>query len=474
MFGKKYSLIISFVSTIGFSLISSVIIGSGIFISPSLVLREVHDVGVSLSIWLVSGMLALFGALSYVELATTIRKAGGSYTYVLYIYGPAPAFLISWTQSLLIDPTCISAITLSLGSYVAKPFANLIIVQPWHAKVIAACCILIMFLTNCTTTKAVTNLQTFINCAQISTIAFIIVVGVWQLSVGHTHHFKNAFGSGEFSPGRLGSYGTAFFGALWAYNGWNTIGNITEDMIDLEKTVFRTIISAVPFVICSYFVVNVAFLTVLPPDVIANSSTVAVDFVENVFGKDVAYFIPILVAVSCYGSANGNLFAASRVPMSAGREGHMPSLLGTIHRKRHTPIPALMLTTIIALFLLLPEGSNLESLINLASVSCMFVYGITILGVIVLRVKQPELYRPCKVWIILPGIMVVVFAALVVFAFFQRPGNSALAAGIILLGLPVYFVLVRPGKHLPGWLSRGVRKLTDVVKEKMNLVPCSA
>lgn len=452
-------------------MLSGVIIGSGIFISPSLVLREVHDVGVSLSVWVLSGILTLLGALSYCELATTVQTAGGSYAYVLYVYGSMPAFLISWTQSLLIDPTTLAAITLSLGNYAIKPFENVIEVQPWHAKVIAVCCILVIFVTNCISTKITTSLQTIFNCAQISAIIFIVLLGLWQLCGGKIYNFENMFGNAVFNTRQLGSYGTAFFGSLWAYNGWNTIGNITEDMIHVEKNVFRTVISAVPFVLFSYVIVNLSFLTVLSPEEIAESSTVAIDFVQKVLEKDVAYVVPVLVAISCYGSANGMLFAASRVPMSAGREGHMPSLLGTIHRDRRTPIPALMMTTVIALFLLLPNANDLESLIDLASVAYLFVYGITILGVIVLRVKCPLLYRPFKVWIGIPVLMVVVFGLLALLAFFQRPVNSSCAVGFILAGVPVYYLLAWPGRQ-PFQFGL-IKRFTVFAKKKLNLVPCT-
>ena len=219
--------------------------------------------------------------------------------------------------------------------------------------------------------------------------------------------------------------------------------------------------------------VNLSFLSALSVQQIADSPAVAVTFVRNTLGSKVAFIMPILVALSCYGAANGTVFACGRLSLAADRQGHLPEVLSMIHRKRHTPIPAVIMTSIISMAMLIPDASGLETLISFFNFSCWFIYGLSLFSVVVLRYRQPDLYRPYKVWIITPILMTLVSLFLVVVPFLDNPVNPLVASGMILLGIPFYvlFVYLEP-KHpktliaVRKWFKRSAQKT-------LNLAPCT-
>lgn len=260
---------------------------------------------------------------------------------------------------------------------------------------------------------------------------------------------------------------------MWAYDGWALIANVTEEMTNLEKNLFLSIITGIPFVIICYMLVNISFLSALTVQQIGESPAVAVLFIQETLGKKVAYLMPIFVALSCYGAANGTVFACGRLSLAAGRGGHLPQIMSMIHKTRHTPIPAIIMTTIISLIMLIPDSSSLETLIGFFNFSCWLIYGLSIFAVVVLRYRSPDMHRPYKVWIITPILMTLISAVLVVVPFLDNPVNPSIALGMVLLGIPVYYFLIYLEPKHPKCLSKTKDKITRAIRKCLNLAPCS-
>merc|ERR1712013_107112 len=360
----------------GFCLIVGILIGSGVFISPSLVMRDVKDIWLAMLVWIVCGMIALGGSLCYCELGCSIKKAGGNYAYILEAYGGLPAFLSCWTVGFIIDPSATAAITLTFGTYVMKALEGSVEPNPLHPKLLAALCILIVAFVNCWSVKAATRAQTIFTFAQIAAVLFIVCVGLWQLCVGgHSIDFStSSLWSRNLTLPNVGMLGSAMYNGLWSYDGWALISNVSEEMADLERNMFLSIVTGIPFVIVCYILINISLLSALSVPEMGASKAVAVAFVEKRLGHKVSYIMPVFVAVSCYGAANGTIFAAARVSLAAGREGHLPAVYSMIHKPRHTPIPAVLMTSAIALLMLIPDASRLETLIGFFNFSCWFIY----------------------------------------------------------------------------------------------------
>lgn len=458
----------------GFTLIVGILIGSGVFISPSLVMQSTHDAGISFVLWFACGLIALGGSLCYVELGCAIKRAGGNYAYIQEAYGDLPAFLCCWTVAFIVDPAGVAAITLTLGTYVIKPFEEWIEPNPWYPKCIAAGVILMIALVNCWSVRAATRAQTLFTFAQILSVVFVVCIGIWQLAKEGTGHITHGmFNVTSFTFKDVGPLGAALYNGLWAYDGWALVSNVTEEMTNLERNLFLSIITGIPFVICCYLLVNLSFLAALSVEQIANSPAVAVTFIDKTLGHKAAFAMPILVALSCYGAANGTVFACGRLSLAAGREGHLPELLSMIHKKRHTPIPAVIMTSIISLVMLIPDASGLETLISFFNFSCWFIYGLSLFAVVVLRIRQPDLHRPYKVWIITPILMTLISLFLVIVPFLQNPINPLIASGMIAMGVPFYFLFVYLEPKHPTALIAARRRFKKRTQKLFNLAPCT-
>merc|ERR1712168_1468767 len=435
-----------------------------------------HDTGgnvvVSLVVWITCGVIALGGSLCYCELGCSIKKAGGNYAYILEAYGGLPAFLSCWTVGFIIDPSATAAITLTFGTYVMKAFEGVIEPNPVFPKIVAALCIVIVAFVNCWSVKAATRAQTIFTFAQIVAVLFIVGVGVWQLCTnGHNIDFAGMLNT--TGKPQLGMLGSAMYNGLWSYDGWALISNVSEEMSNLERNMFLSIVTGIPFVIACYILINLSLLSALSPTEMGNSKAVAVAFIEKTLGHKAAYVMPVFIAVSCYGAANGTIFAAARVSLAAGREGHLPAVYSMIHKTRHTPIPAVLMTSAIALLMLIPDASKLETLIGFFNFSCWFIYGLTIFGVIVLRIREPNLHRPYKVWTLTPIVMTIVSVGLVIVPFLHDPVMPLVATAAIFTGVPFYFLFVHYENNHPDWLVRARTKVTKCVRKRLNLAPCS-
>ena len=486
----------------GFNLLVGIIVGSGIFIAPTIVVHQVHDFGVSLLIWVVGGCIILMGALCYCELGVMIQKAGGNYAMMTFAYGKVAGFLTCWTFAFVVDPTVIAAVALTLGTYAMKPFHQFIIptnqtsvsllyqadhttISPpitqnpdsgkeqLYEKAVAAAAILLVGITNALSIKAATLLQRLFTFCQMGAVVFVVALGIWQLAHGQVQYLGTVFTEVNLSWSLVGELGIALYGALWAYNGWQQVCNVTEEMHEVEKNLFRSVMSACPVVMVCYICVNIALMTTLSPQQLGASPAVGVDFVSDVIGTKAGYIMPILVALSCYGSVNGYVFTCCRVTLAAGREGHMPKIFGMIHRRRLTPIPSIILSTTIALLMLVPDASNIQMLITFASVAGWTIYGASVFAVIVLRFTKPDVHRPYKVWILTAVIMSFVSIFLIVVPFLSQPYVCATALGFILLGLPVYYLLIYLEPKHPTWFAKGKKQFYSFSEKKMGLAVCS-
>lgn len=210
----------------GISFIVGSIIGSGIFISPKGVLTETKSVGLSLIVWAGSGILALLGALTYSELGTLIPKSGGEYAYYTEALIPIIAYLFVWTRTIVIQPSAVAIICMVFASYFMSFFDHCGTWGPIE-KLVAIVAILTICFINCYDTKWASFVQVFFTAAKLGAVGIIIIGGFVSLGQGHTSSLKNSFEGTTDSPSRIA---LAFYDALWAYDGWNTLNYLTEEL----------------------------------------------------------------------------------------------------------------------------------------------------------------------------------------------------------------------------------------------------
>ncbi|XP_039931170.1 B(0,+)-type amino acid transporter 1 isoform X3 [Hirundo rustica] len=219
----------------GISMIVGTIIGSGIFVSPKSVLANVEAVGPCLTIWAACGVLATLGALCFAELGTMITKSGGEYPYLMEAFGPIPAFLFSWTSLLVTKPSSFAIICLSFAEYASAPFYPGCDPPQAVIKCLAAAAIVVITIVNSLSVKLGSYLQNFLTAAKMIIVTIIIVSGIVLLAQGKTENFKDSFKDSKIS---VSSISLAFYNGLWAYDGWNQLNYITEELKNPYRLVY--------------------------------------------------------------------------------------------------------------------------------------------------------------------------------------------------------------------------------------------
>ncbi|KAL5021728.1 hypothetical protein ScPMuIL_000883 [Solemya velum] len=434
----------------GVALIVGTMIGSGIFISPKGVLMGSGSVGLSLVIWLGCGVLSLFGALAYAELGTMITKSGAEYVYIKEAFsglhptlGPLPAFLFSWTSVLIFKPALFGVIALSFGLYTAEPFFGGCEVPQMLVKVLSVTCLFLVAFVNCYSVSMATKVQNFFTVAKLVAIVMITVGGFVQIGKGSTEYLREGF---EGTSSSAAMIALAFYDGLWAYDGWNNLNYVTEEISNPQKNLPRAIIIGIPLVTLCYLFTNISYFTVMSRQELLASSAVAATWGDRVLGS-AAMIIPISVAFSTFGAANGSCFTGGRVMYVAAREGHLPSVLSFIHVKQYTPLPSVVVSTIVSAIMVV--SGDIFSLIDFFSFAAWLFYGLTMAALLTMRYTHKHVHRPYKVPIFIPIVVLICSVYLVLVPIISDPRIEFLyAVGFILSGIFFYVPFVVYGKQI--------------------------
>ncbi|KFV83128.1 B(0,+)-type amino acid transporter 1 [Struthio camelus australis] len=460
---QKEAKLVSPPPSIGTCMIVGTIIGSGIFVSPKSVLANVGAVGPCLTIWAACGLLATLGALCFAELGTTIPKSGGEYPYLMEAFGPIPAFLFSWTSLLVTKPSSFAIICLSFAEYAAAPFypgcdPPLVVI-----KCLAAAAIVIITVVNSLSVKLGRYLQNFLTAAKMIIVTIIIVSGIVLLAQGKTENFKDSFKDSKIS---LSSISLAFYNGLWAYDGWNQLNYITEELKNPYRNLPLSIIIGIPLVTVCYVLINVSYFTVMTSTELLQSQAAAVTFGDRVL-YPASWIVPLFVAFSTIGSANGTCFTAGRLVYVAGREGHMLKVLSYVSVKRLTPAPAIIFYGAITIIYIFP--GDIDTLINYFSFAVWIFYGLTVFALIVMRFTRRELRRPIRIPIVIPIIVTLVSVLLVLAPIITAPEMAYLYCALFILSGFIFYVLFVHFKF--NWAQKISKPITTHLQMLLEVVP---
>ncbi|XP_033498689.1 b(0,+)-type amino acid transporter 1 isoform X1 [Epinephelus lanceolatus] len=430
------------------SFIAGTMMGSGIFISPQYVLSTIGSPGASFIIWTCCGLIAMLGGLCYNELGTVIPESGAEYIYILRTVGKVVAFMFVTSFVIVMRPASATGIALSFAEYVVAPFYSGCTTPQVVLKLVAAGAIIVLAIVNCMSVRLATAIQVGSMVIKLLVLAVIILGGVVKLFQGHTENFDNSF---EGTNADVSSIGIAFYQGLWSYDGWNTLNYLTEELKHPEVNLPRAVVIAISLVTGLYLLVNLSYLTVMTPKELMSSSAVAVTWGNKVLGSW-GWIMSVAAALSAFGSLNGTFFSGGRVCFVAAREGHMPDILAMAHVHRLTPSPALIFTTVVSLLVLIP--GDFQSIVNFFSFTAWFFYGITLSGLLYLKIKKPELPRPYKVPIILPILVIIVATFLVLAPIIDDPQIEYLYVTLFILSGAIVYIPFIHYKLCPGLLTK--------------------
>ena len=408
------------------------VIGSGIFLVPSSVLRQSGEsVTVATMVWLVGGVLSLLGALSYGELGAMDKGSGGLYSYIRDGFGSFPAFLYGWTLFFVIGAGTITTLAVAASNYMGQ-FAD---INPMQKKVIAATLILIMTVINVRGTRGSASVQ---NLATIIKVAAILGMSALLFTLGAGGPVTPP--SQVATPASLTGVGLSIISVLWAYEGWQYVTFAAGEATDPRKSLPRAIAIGTAALIVIYLTANFAYLAALGPARVAASDRVAGEAVAHVLGPAAGRIIALAIIISMYSAAHATVITAPRVYYSMSRDGLFFGKLGEVHPSFGTPATAIVASCLWAIVLAL-TGTFEQLLTYVVFVGWIF-YALGAAAVIALRIKRPDAERPFKVpgYPLTPILFVLAAAAIVLNTMISQPKQSAIGIGVVLIGGPAYLI----------------------------------
>jgi amino acid transporter len=412
-------------------------IASAIFIVPASIAAGLPGSGTMVLVWLLGGVMSLLGALSIAELSAAYPEAGGQFAYLREAYGPVWGFLYGWTNFLVINPASIAAIAVGFARYVGffVPLSGLGI------QIVAVLSIALLTTINCIGVRLGATTQNILTFLKMIALAGLIGSS-FILPGGSATNLEPIWGG---AGGSIGTFGVAMIAVLWAYDGWIETTYVGSEITNPGRNLPRSIIVSTLIVMAFYTLASLAYSYVLSPARMAASSLVASDAAQVTMGALGAGFVAAAILVSTLGANNGIVLTAARIPYAMARGGLFFKSQGIVHPRFATPVAALITQGIISSILTL-LGTYDQLITNVVFAQVLF-YGLSSIAVLRLRRIAPQVPRPYRTWgyPVTPVLFAITALWLLGNTIIQSPRESAVGAGLILLGLPGFYYWRRAG-----------------------------
>jgi basic amino acid/polyamine antiporter, APA family len=408
-------------------------IGSGIFLTPSLIAQELSFPVLILAVWLLGGVLALSGALTFAELGGMIPEAGGVYRFLAESYGGLAGFLYGWAYFLVVNTGGLGALSLAFATYLGY----LIPLSPSGVTAVAIGGLILVTVINVLGVRAGGVFSDIFTILKLAGIGGLLVLGFgW----GHFGHVDLGLAWPDTGRSLSGAISVALIGVLWSYGGWQHATYTAAEAKDPATMVPRALVLGAGVVVVVYVAINIAYLMLLPVETIASSKHVAADAAERVLGPVGGSLIALTIFISTFGTAGIYTLTAPRIYFAMARDGVFFKSVAAVHPRYHTPARAILVQTLWGIVLILFWGT-FEDLISYVVFTDWIFFGLAGAGVIVLRRKRPEAHRPYRTvgYPFTPLLFTGVAAWFVVSTMIEKPLSSAIGLVFLALGVPVYY-----------------------------------
>jgi len=419
------------------------IVGSGIFINPYVVARQVHTPVLILGAWVIGGFIASAGAFIYAELAARMPKVGGQYAYIREAYHPALAFLYGWVLLLVIQTGGMAAVAVTFAKYFIE-LTHL----PLSEGLIATLALGLLTLINCLGVRAGSTVQSALMVLKIFAIVALVGFGAWYLLRAGTP--PSAARSSPLldrpvSFNLMTAMGAALVPVLFAYGGWQTANFVAEEVREPRKNLPRALVTGVIGVVLLYLSVNFVCVYVLGPAGLAAATTPASAVMRVAWGSKGAALIAVGIAISALGFLSQSILTAPRVYFAMAEDGLFFRSVGWLDPRRRVPVVAIALQGAAAIVIAL-SGRYDQILSYVVSMDFLF-FGLTATCLFVFRRRDLQAGVPTAPTGLsrMPGHPVTTFLfvaaswLVVLNTIFKYPRDTAVGFGILFAGIPVYF-----------------------------------
>lgn len=370
------------------AMIVGIVVGAGIFRTPSLVAANVSSEANALLLWLAGGIVSLIGAFCYAELTATYPHTGGDYHYLSRAYGRPLSFLFVWSRVTVIQTGSVALLSFVFGDYASQ----LLRLGEYSPSIYAGLLVVVLTGLNVLGVHQGTRTQNYLTVIEVFSLVLIIVAGLFLID------------SPSVAPqsvpvqSSVGSIGLAMVFVLLTYGGWNEAAYISAETTD-RRDVARALLLSICIVTGLYLLVNWAYLRGLGLSGVASSEAVAADLMKRAVGDRGALFVTLLVAISAITSANATVFTGARTNYAFGRDFPLFGFLGRWQRQGNTPTNALLVQGALALGLVLIgtlTRQGFATMVEYTAPVFWFFFFMVGLSLIVLRIKEPDVARPFR------------------------------------------------------------------------------
>ncbi len=442
-------------------------IGSGIFLAPSIMAGFIENSSTIILLWLIGGLLTVFGALSLGELAAAFPKAGGQYVFLRESFSPLWGFLYGWGLFFIIQTGFIAAVSIAFSKYLgifipALGEGNILLRVPIFsytivissATLMSIACIVFLTGINILGVKTGALIQNIFTMAKVGAI-LVLIGAAFILAKGDFKNFLPLLKPTIPQAAKLTLFAAAAVAmskALFAYDAWYTVTFVAEEAKKPKRDIPLAMLLGTGAVTLLYTLVTAAYFYVIPITEAAGlkENRIASAVAERVMGSPGLAFITLAVLISTFGCVNGLILCGARVYYAMAKDGLFFRSNAKIHPRFHTPHLALLFQGVWAVILTL--SGTFSDLLTYTAFASLLFNSLTILGLFVLRVRRPDLERPYKVWLypVLPLLYLLIALFFIVYIVVGDPWNSIKGLVLIGIGAIVYvFLRRRPRKADP-------------------------
>lgn len=448
-------------------LVAGTMIGSGIFIVSADIARQVGGAGYLMLVWGLTGLITVAGALSYGELAAMYPKSGGQYVFLREAYSPLVAFMYGWTLFLVIQTGTIAAVGMAFANYtgVLFPFFNgdaLFSVGKFKITTLQLLAISSIWILTYMNLQGVKNgkfIQNLFGSTKIIALLGLIIVGLiwgsnqqaiqanfsnmWQLTQTKIVEGQASQITNFTTWSAILLIGAAMVGSLFSSDAWNNITFAGDEIVNPKRTLPLSLAIGTGLVTLLYLLANLVYVWALPMQAIqtAQNDRVATAVAIQIGGAVATTVMAVLIMISTFGCNNGCILSGARVYYAMGKDGLFLPAMGNLNSKG---VPATGLIAQASWASLLCLSGNYNELLDFVMFAVLLFYILTIAGIFILRVKQPDLPRPYKAfgYPILPALYLVTVSLICVILLIEKP-YSLIGLFIVLLSVPVYLFLLK-------------------------------
>jgi APA family basic amino acid/polyamine antiporter len=392
------------------------VIGSSIFMKPATMAAQLGSPVMIIIVWVVAGIISMFGAMAYAELGTMFPETGGQYVYLRYAFGDFIAYLYGWSSIMVVNTAAIAAIAFVCASYAGyfiplphfslatehsvilhiPMIGDILPFQNFGVKLLAIGIITALTLINYVSVRFGDAIQ-FIATVLKTAVILLLVFGILFSGKGSIQNFVTNASYFHLSGWKLlAAFMAATTGAFAAYDGWNNLNMVAGEIKDPKRNITRSLIMGLWICILVYVLVTLSYMYVLPMEVMAKSPLVASDATAVVMGTAGGTVIAILIVVSTFGATNVNLFANARVVFAMAETKIFFKMAGKVHPKFQTPGNSVIILGVWSSLLVL--SGSFDILADMFIFMSWVFYGLVIIGLFILRKKMPMAERPYKAW----------------------------------------------------------------------------